>query len=120
MCVRDQTGDGTVDLIYFTDTKEIFMYQAGRKDLVSGEMPFHQCAVPLSEGMQDTTNRILLRDQLSLTEELAITKDLISNYMAAKPSIDACNESFARKKGEPSTDEDDFYMGDSDWDEEEL
>ena len=27
MCVQDLQGDGVVDLIYFTDTKEIFMYQ---------------------------------------------------------------------------------------------
>ena len=27
MCVQDLQGDGVVDMIYFTDTKEIFMYQ---------------------------------------------------------------------------------------------
>ena len=31
MCVRDLMGDGTVDMIYFTDTREIFMYGEGMR-----------------------------------------------------------------------------------------
>ncbi len=118
MCVRDLDGDGTVDMIYFTDTEEIFMYQDGRRELVSREMPFHQCAVPLNEGMQETTNRILQRANLSLTEELAITRDLISNYMAAKPTIDACNASVEKRKTDTGPAEEDFFMDDADWTEE--
>ena len=94
MCVQDLQGDGVVDLIYFTDTKEIFMYQNGKRDLVAEVMPFHRCAVTLDAGMQATTNRILNREDLSLTEELSITMELITNYLAAKPSIDACNAQF--------------------------
>ena len=94
MCVQDLQGDGVVDLIYFTDTKEIFMYQNGKRDLVAEAMPFHRCAVPLDAGMQATTNRILNRENLSVTEELSITMELITNYLAAKPSIDACNARF--------------------------
>ena len=30
MCVQDLQGDGVVDLIYFTDTEEIFMYRSGK------------------------------------------------------------------------------------------
>ena len=115
MCVRDVVGDGTVDMIYFTDTEEIFMYQAGRKELVAKEMDFHQCAVPLNEGMQDTTNRILQRENLSLTQELAITKDLISNYMAAKPTIDACNANFEKQNTDAEPAEDEFFMDDAEW-----
>lgn len=118
MCVRDVVGDGTVDMVYFTDTEEIFMYQAGRKELVAREMPFHQCAVPLNEGMQATTNRILERENLSLTQELAIAKDLISNYMAAKPTIDACNASFEKQNSVAGPAEDDFFMDEAEWDEE--
>ena len=59
MCVQDVSGDDTVDMIYFTDTNEIFMYQEGRRSAVAEFMPFHRCAVPLNEDMQATTNRIL-------------------------------------------------------------
>ena len=106
MCVQDLVGDGIVDLIYFTDTQEIFMYQRGTRDSAAQVMPLHRCAVPLDEGMQATTNRILNREDLSLAEELSITLELIANYMAARPTIDACNARF-----EDNTDEGDLSPG---------
>ena len=115
MCVKDLSGDETVDLIYFADTNEIFMYQEGRKEQVQAFMPLHRCAVPLNPGMQTTTNRILHRKDMSLTEELDITRRLIVNYVAAKPSIDACNERYEAENGgvahEEELVEDEFDWG---------
>jgi hypothetical protein len=110
MCVRDLIGDGTVDMIYFTDTREIFMYREGMKDRVGAVMSFHQCAVVLSPGMQATTDRILNRDNLTFTQEMSITKDLISNYFTAKLEIDACNAGFDKENGLVSEPEEDFYI----------
>jgi hypothetical protein len=110
MCVRDLIGDGTVDMIYFTDTREIFMYREGMQETVAQVMSFHQCAVVLSAGMQATTDRILNRENLTLTQELNITKDLISNYFAAKSEIDACNATFDKEKGLASESAEDFYI----------
>jgi hypothetical protein len=118
MCVQDLMGDGTVDMVYFTDTNEVFMYQAGRQDAVAEVMPFHRCAVPLNAGMQSTTNQILERENLSLTEELDITRRLIANYVAAKPTIDACNARFTQKDPDNPAQQDDFFISDSDWDDE--
>lgn len=110
MCVRDLVGDGTVDMVYFSDTNEIFMYQEGRQEVVATVMPMHRCAVPLNPGMQATTNRILGRADMSFGEEVEIARDLIANYVAAKPTIDACNARF-----EDAVEEEEFFMGDSDW-----
>ena len=33
MCVQDLHGDGSVDMIYFTDTNEVFMYQDGKHSI---------------------------------------------------------------------------------------
>ena len=118
MCVQDLQGDGVVDLIYFTDTKEIFMYRSGKRDAVAKAMPFHRCAVPLDAGMQATTNRILNREDLSLTEELSITMELIANYMAAKPSIDACNAQFEDNADEGDLSTGTFSEFKEDWGEE--
>ena len=118
MCVQDLQGDGVVDLIYFTDTKEIFMYQNGKRDLVAEVMPFHRCAVTLDAGMQATTNRILNREDLSLTEELSITMELITNYLAAKPSIDACNARFEGNIDEAELPSEGFSQFEEDWDAE--
>jgi hypothetical protein len=118
MCVQDLQGDGVVDLIYFTDTKEIFMYQNGKRDLVAEAMPFHRCAVPLDEGMQATTNRILNRENLSVTEELSITMELITNYLDAKPSIDACNARFEDNDNEANSPSEGFSQFEEAWDAE--
>ena len=116
MCVQDLQGDGVVDLIYFTDTKEIFMYQNGKRDSVAQVMPFHRCAVPLDAGMQATTNRILDRGDLSLAEELSITMELITNYLAARPSIDACNAQFEGNSDEADPSSGGFSQFEGDWD----
>ena len=118
MCVQDLQGDGVVDLIYFTDTKEIFMYQNGKRDLVAEVMPFHRCAVTLDAGMQATTNRILNREDLSLTEELSITMELITNYLAAKPSIDSCNARFEDNSDKADVPPEGFSQFEEDWDAE--
>lgn len=116
MCVQDLNVDGTVDMVYFTDTLEVFMYQEGHESAVEQVMPFHQCAVPLSAEMQATTNRILNRENLSFTEELDITRDLIASYSAAKPTIDACNARFEGPATVAESGEDEFSEFESDWD----
>lgn len=115
MCVEDVSGDNTVDIVYFTDTNEVFMYQEGRRDVVPEHMAFHRCAVALDEGMQATTNRILQRDNLSFTEELDITRLLIANYTAAKPTIDACNAKFEDGVVSETVSEEDFSDFEQDW-----
>ncbi len=112
MCVRDLVGDGTVDMVYFSDTYEIFMYQKGRRELVAKVMPFHRCAVTLSPGMQSITNRILGRKDMGFVEEVSITKDLIANFVAARSEIDACN---ARFEDGDTSEEEEFFMGDAEW-----
>lgn len=118
MCVRDYIGDGIVDMIYFSDTDEIFMYREGMKDVVASVMPFHFCAVPLSDGMQAITNRILERQDLSLSNEIQIARQLLSNYMAAKPEIDACHARYAKKSDQVSSPEEAFFGVDEEWDDE--
>ena len=68
--------------------------------------------------MQATTNRILNRDELSLAEELSITLELIANYMAAKPSIDACNARFEDNSDKTDVPTEGFSQFEEDWDAE--
>lgn len=117
MCVQDYIGDGVVDMIYFSDTYEIFMYRVGMKDIVADAMPFHQCVVPLSVGMQAISNRILFREDLSFSEELAIKRDLLFAYLAAKPEIDACNASFKGKSSGEEQHTDEFFIEESEWED---
>jgi hypothetical protein len=68
--------------------------------------------------MQSTTNQILARENLSLTQELDITRRLIANYVAAKPTIDACNARFTQKNPDNPAQQDDFFISESDWDDQ--
>ena len=115
MCLQDFDGDETVDLIFFTDTKEVFMYQEGKQTLAGEVMPLHRCAVPLDPEMQTTTNRILKREELSFAEEMGITKALIGSYVAAKPAIDACNAQFENNADNTQESEVDFSQFEEDW-----
>ncbi|MBT4521898.1 MAG: hypothetical protein HOC23_18015 [Halieaceae bacterium] len=117
MCVRDFVGDGVVDMIYFSDTNEVFMYRDDMKQQVGQVMPFHRCAVPLSDRMQQTTDRILKREDMSLTEEVGIAKNLIASYVAAKPQIDACNARFEEGDGASQEPKQEFFMEESGWEE---
>ena len=115
MCLQDFDGDETVDLIFFTDTKEVFMYQEGKQTLAGEVMPLHRCAVPLDPEMQTTTNRVLKREELSFAEEMSITKALIASYVAAKPAIDACNAQFENNADNTQKSEVDFSQFEEDW-----
>ena len=115
MCVQDVGEDGTVDMVFFSDTNEIFMYREGQKNAVAAYMDFHRCAVTLSPGMQKITNRILHRTSMSLTEELDIARQLIANYMAAKPEIDACNARFEAEGDAEMIAVDESFMEDTGW-----
>jgi hypothetical protein len=68
--------------------------------------------------MQTTTNRILQRDNLSFTEELDITRLLIVNYTAAKPTIDACNAKFEDGVAPDTAPVDTFSDYEQDWDDD--
>jgi hypothetical protein len=95
------------------------MYREGMKERVGELMPFHPCAILLSADMQATTDRILGRENLSFTEELGITKDLLENYLAARPAIEACDAEIHAKEGKTLAppEEDDFYMEEQDWED---
>ena len=68
--------------------------------------------------MQATTNRILGRADMSTKEEVGIARELIANYLAAKPDIDACSERHAQQSATPKPPEEEFFTGD--WDDDEL
>ena len=90
----------------------------GMQEEVARVMNLHRCAVVLNPRMQAVTDRILNRSNLSLSEELKITRELIGGYMAAKPEVDACNERFEAAESGGDAGDDDFSSFETDWDEE--
>ena len=84
-------------------------------------LPLHPCAIPLKEHVQAGVNRMLIREQLSMGEEMAVRRGLVRAFLDAKPCVDECMAKYKAEQGEtPEEDEEDYFSGDADdWDEEE-
>lgn len=118
VCIADSDRDQAVDFMYFGDDLQIFMYDVAQRDALEDVQPFHECAVPMSRDVRDTSTELLYGDDLSLTQRLALKGSLIKDYREAQPAIDACNTGRA---GAPAPAEfDDPFLIDEGWDEDDL
>lgn len=90
MCVQDVSGDGRVDLMYFSDTMEIFMYREGMENQVTRVLPLHRCAVPMDVSTIEYSSQLLNSQDLTLVAEMDVKGRLLVSYLAAKPAVDAC------------------------------
>ena len=112
MCAHDMTGSGEVDLLYFSDSSEVFMYREGMSELVTQVMPLHPCAVAMPPEIVDVSSRLMYAtEDMGTMERLDLKRRLISNYMGARPTIDACME---QAGGAPSQGAEDDDFGDDD------
>ena len=115
ICVSDLDEDRTADYIYFDDSREIFMYADVMKPQLESVLPFHPCAIAMSESTRDYSSQLLYSDDLSLTARLGLKGRLIKNYRKAQPAVDACNA--ALKSRTEQQDAERPFVDDDDWDE---
>lgn len=112
LCVTDANSDGSVDYMYFDDTREIFMYDGSPDNHLLSVMPLHRCAIPMDRDSQAVSSRLLYED-LGLAERLALKGNLIRNYRSAQAAVDACyNKDRTDAQSQP-------FLDDEDWDEGE-
>ncbi len=92
MCARDLSGNGVVDLVYFTDSLEVFMYRPGAENRVPDELGVHRCVQPMDEELIATTSRLFYIDEeTTLLEKQDIRGAMLLKYMAYMPEVTACN-----------------------------
>lgn len=92
MCARDVNRDGVVDVVYFTDTKEVFMYHPDREGNFPNDLGVHRCAMPMDEDIIATTNRVLYVDESTpFLEKQDIKGAMMVKYVANMPEVTACN-----------------------------
>ena len=53
MCARDTNRDGIVEVVYFTDTREVFMYHPESEGKYPSDLGLHRCAMPMDEEVGD-------------------------------------------------------------------
>jgi len=92
MCVQDLNGDGVVEYVYFTDSKEIFLLREGVDQPAPAALTMHKCVQFMSESLLRTTSRMLYIDEsTSLLEKSDIRGALMVKYIALMPEVTACN-----------------------------
>ena len=92
MCARDMSGNGIVDSVYFTETKEVFMFRPGADSNIPSELGVHRCAMPMDEDLVATTSRLFYIDEeTSFIEKQDIRGAMLIKYVAYMPEVTACN-----------------------------
>jgi len=92
MCARDTNRDGVVDVVYFTDTDEVFMYREGMEGLFPRNLEVHQCAQAMDEDLVATTSRLFfINDETSFLEKQDIKGSMMIKYISYMPRVSACN-----------------------------
>lgn len=92
MCARDTNRDGVVEVVYFTDTREVFMYHPESEGNYPSDLGLHRCAMPMDEEVVATTNRVFyVDDSTTFLEKQDIKGAMMLKYVAFMPEVTACN-----------------------------
>ena len=92
MCARDTNRDGVVEVVYFTDTREVFMYNPESEGNYPSDLGLHRCAMPMDEEVVATTNRVFyVDDSTTFLEKQDIKGAMMLKYVAFMPEVTACN-----------------------------
>ena len=95
MCASDTNRDGVVDLVYFTDSNEVFMYREGADRRIPRHLSRHRCAQLMDEDLVATTSRLFfINDETSMMERTDIRGAMLIKYIAYMPEVSACNRRF--------------------------
>ncbi len=101
MCALDTNRDGVVDIVYFTDSDEIFMYREGMQGRFPRRLAVHQCAQQMDEELVATTSRLFfITDETSFLEKQDIRGSMMIKYIAYMPRVSACNMQAAQDSAE--------------------
>jgi len=92
MCARDTSGNGIVDVVYFTDSLEVFMFSPGADEDIPEDLGVHRCAMPMDDELIATTSRLFFIDEdTSFLEKQDIRGSMLLKYVAYMPEVSACN-----------------------------
>ena len=92
MCARDTNRDGVVEVVYFTDSREVFMYHPESEGNYPSDLGLHRCAMPMDEEVVATTNRVFyVDDSTTFLEKQDLKGAMMLKYVAFLPEVPACN-----------------------------
>ena len=93
MCAQDLNRDGEVELVYFTDTREVFLYRDGALPRIPDELSMHRCAQMMDNAIITNTSRLFyISEETSYLERTNIRSDMMFSYISYIPRVAGCNE----------------------------
>ena len=92
MCARDMSGNGIVDVVYFMDTEQVFMFHPSTENDLPNDLGVHRCAMAMDDELIATTSRLFFIDEeTGFLEKQDIRGAMLLKYMAYLPEVSACN-----------------------------
>jgi len=91
MCVQDTSGNGEVDLMYFADTREIFMSSTAIDQASQPGLGVHRCHQDMDRSMQIAASQLLsLSESDSALHSSSLKTKLIMNYARYSAKVSTC------------------------------
>ncbi len=121
MCVKDVDRDGLADLMYFDDTREIFMVSNNYKGYREAGLSDHRCQQLMDQKMQAISSGLLrIKEETGFLQRMKIQNSLLMAYASYLPVINECmgqgdvaasgdNAKNAEPFGEEPFGEEEFY-----------
>ncbi|MEE8150472.1 MAG: hypothetical protein V3T43_01980 [Nitrosomonadaceae bacterium] len=92
MCAQDLDEDGIVELVYFEDTKEVFLVREGADMQLPTHLSMHDCAQAMDERLINATSKMFyITDNTSFLEITDIKTALLLSYISNLPAATDCN-----------------------------
>lgn len=109
MCAQDIDADGVVELVYFSDTNEIFLLREGAEDSVPENLTLHRCFQFMNDEIVHNTSQLFtISDDTNYLARTDLKSALMFSYMSYMPRVMRCNSRYPDKAVEPEPLEDEF------------
>ncbi|MFM1895311.1 MAG: hypothetical protein RLZZ385_385 [Pseudomonadota bacterium] len=114
MCAQDTDRDGTVELIYFSDTHDVFLYREGTQHQLPDGLAMHRCALPMDDDIVRNASQLFhIDDRTPYIQRVDIKSALMFSYVGYMPRVSKCNAQYeSSQPKQPVGDEFDFEFED--------
>ena len=108
MCAEDMDSDGVTDVIYFSDSREVFLLNPELSKEKANEFDEHKCIQLMDNEMISASSELhRVNDQTGMMKRNSIKARLMLNYTRFMPFVNRCmGNEYAMPEGDDFGDED--------------
>ncbi len=91
LCAQDITGNGRTDLVYFEDSREIFLFNQKHSNSLPNNLTMHKCAQRMDRPLIDATSLLLtVNEETGFFRRAEIKNGIFLHYMRYLPRVSRC------------------------------